>query len=520
MSRQQQVKRRLRLRGPGSLRMQLLSRSLLVLAVLLILIGTLQYVWMKNAMLQNQAEALTLQLRAIPREIWDPDPDNAARHAMPRPGTDNTADETTDESNGSAGNAGKGWTTPPRSERPLMFLPNMSLARIETNGSHTDLSSDSSGRTAPKLSSDTYSQILQEFQEHRPVKYKVVDDADGNEQLIVFRPLGGPESLTGLLQLGIDMDALHAVLMRQLIIFALLALLAMAGGAALYLPLLRRTLLPLNRIVDTVKRTDAGNLAERFPASQGQQEIDRLAESFNGMLERLEHAFEAEREAKEHMRRFVADASHELRTPLTSIHGFLEVLLRGAADHPEQLHAALSSMHGESRRMKKLVEDLLLLAKLDQRPKLQVQQARLDQLLREMEPHLRMLARNRTAAFQTLPVQGRCDPDKLKQVVYNLFQNAVQHTDPSDGVITVSLKQQGDRAVLTVSDNGPGIPEEHLPHLFERFYRIDRSRARIQGGAGLGLAIAHSIMTAHGGSLSVASTLGKGTAFRAEWPAE
>ncbi len=495
----QQTKRRLRLKGPRSLRMQLLSRSLIVLAVLLILIGMLQYVWMKNAMLQNQAEALALQLRSIPRELWDPDLGNAARQAISGPGADNTEDEMTGGSKDTADHAGKGWTSPPRSERPLMFLPNMSLARIETNGSHTDLSSDSSGRSAPKLSPDTYSQILQEFKEHRPVKYKVVDDADGNEQLIVFRPLGTPGSPTGLLQLGIDTDALHAVLMRQLVIFALLAFLAMAGGVALYLPLLRRTLLPLNRIVDTVKRTDAGNLAERFPAAQGQQEIDRLAESFNGMLERLEHAFEAEREAKEHMRRFVADASHELRTPLTSIHGFLEVLLRGAADHPEQLHAALSSMHGESRRMKKLVEDLLL---------------------REMEPHLRMLAQNRAVAFQPLPVQGRCDPDKLKQVIYNLFQNAVQHTDPIDGAITVALKQQGDHAVLIVSDNGPGIPEEHLPHLFERFYRIDRSRARIQGGAGLGLAIAHSIMTAHGGSLTAASTLGKGSAFRAEWPAE
>lgn len=515
-----QTKRRLRLRGPRSLRMQLLSRSLIVLAVLLILIGMLQYVWMKNAMLQNQAEALALQLRSIPRELWDPDLGNASRHAIPGPGAGNTEDGMTGGSKDAADNAGKGWTSPPRSERPLMFLPNMSLARIETNGSHADLSSDSSGRSAPKLSSDAYGQILQKFKEHRPVKYKIVDDADDNEQLIVFRPLGTPGSPTGLLQLGIDTDALHAVLMRQLIIFALLAFLAMAGGVALYLPLLRRTLLPLNRIVDAVRRTDAGNLAERFPASQGQQEIDRLAESFNGMLERLEHAFEAEREAKEHMRRFIADASHELRTPLTSIHGFLEVLLRGAADHPEQLHAALSSMHGESRRMKKLVEDLLLLAKLDQRPKLQVQHARLDLLLREMEPHLRMLAQNRAAAFQTLPVQGRCDPDKLKQVIYNLFQNAVQHTDPSDGSITVALKQQGDRAVLIVSDNGPGIAEEHLPHLFERFYRIDRSRARIQGGAGLGLAIAHSIMTAHGGSLTVASTLGKGTAFRAEWPAE
>ena len=237
----------------------------------------------------------------------------------------------------------------------------------------------------------------------------------------------------------------------------------MAAGIALYLPLLRRTLHPLNQMVKTVERTDAGNLAERFPAVQGQREIDRLAESFNGMLERLEDAFEAEREAKEQMRRFIADASHELRTPLTSIHGFLEVLGRGAADNPEQLHAALSSMHGESKRMKKLVEDLLLLAKLDRKPELHLQETRLDQLLLEMEPHLRMLAQGRSVAIQTIPLLCRCDPDKIKQVIYNLFHNAVQHTDSTTGQITVSANKTKDQVVLLVADNGAGIPKEHLP---------------------------------------------------------
>ncbi|MGV2788613.1 HAMP domain-containing protein, partial [Clostridium perfringens] len=123
-------------------------------------------------------------------------------------------------------------------------------------------------------------------------------------------PYGNPSSPSGVLQLGLDTQPLHAVLLRQLLIFAVLAVLAMAAGVALYLPLLRRTLHPLNRMVETVERTNAGNLAERFPAVQGQREIDRLAESFNGMLERLEDAFETEREAKEQMRRCIADASH------------------------------------------------------------------------------------------------------------------------------------------------------------------------------------------------------------------
>ncbi|MGG3310136.1 ATP-binding protein [Paenibacillus lautus] len=491
------LRNRTRSSGPTSLRTQLLSRSLIVLALLLVLIGALQYVLMKNALFRNQAEALSLQARSIPVELWEADREPRNRPA----GRNNEAFPE---------NTRKG-------DRPMFFLPNMSLAKIETDGDYTDLAADN-GLSAPKLTAEVYSAILEKFQKRLPIPYEVIENAEGTEQIIVFRPYGNPSSPSGVLQLGLDTQPLHAVLLRQLLIFAVLALLAMAAGVTLYLPLLRRTLHPLNRMVEAVKRTDAGNLAERFPAVQSQREIDRLAESFNGMLERLEDAFETEREAKEQMRRFIADASHELRTPLTSIHGFLEVLGRGAADNPEQLHAALSSMHGESKRMKKLVEDLLLLAKLDRKPELHLQATRLDQLLLEMEPHLRMLAQGRIVTIQAVPVLCRCDPDKIKQVIYNLFHNAVQHTDSAIGRITLTVNKTKEQAVLLVSDNGAGIPEEHLPHLFERFYRIDESRTRQHGGAGLGLSITQSIIAAHGGQMSVDSTVNQGTVFRAEWP--
>lgn len=491
------IRNRMRSSGPTSLRTQLLSRSLIVLALLLVLIGALQYVLMKNAMFRNQAEALALQVRSLPKDLWEPDREPRNRPALPNKDNDQEV--------------------PRQEDKPLFFLPNMSLAKIDIEGSYSDLAAGN-GLSAPQLPSEAYAEILAQVKERQPIRYEVIENTEGMEQIVVFRPYGMPDSPSGLLQLGMDTQPLHAVLMRQLMIFAILALLAMAGGIALYLPLLRRTLTPLSRMVETVERTDAGNLAERFPAKQGQQEIDRLAESFNSMLERLEDAFEAEREAKEQMRRFIADASHELRTPLTSIHGFLEVLGRGAADNPEQLHAALSSMHGESKRMKKLVEDLLLLAKLDRKPELHLQETRLDQLLLEMEPHLKMLAQGREVSFQSAPLLCRCDPDKIKQVIYNLFHNAVQHTNPDTGQIHVTLDKNEDHALLMVGDNGAGIPKEHLPHLFERFYRIDESRTRQQGGAGLGLAITQSIIAAHGGLMSVDSTINKGTVFRAEWP--
>ncbi|MNM88082.1 putative sensor histidine kinase TcrY [compost metagenome] len=298
-----------------------------------------------------------------------------------------------------------------------------------------------------------------------------------------------------------------------------LSVLALAGGLLLYIPVLRRTLVPLSRMVEVVQQTDAGNLAERFPTAQGQIEIDRLSTSFNGMLERLELSFEAERESKELMRQFIADASHELRTPLTSIHGFLEVLLRGAADNPQKLQAALTSMHGESRRINRLVEDLLLLTKLDQAPQLQLTEIRLDALLREMEPQLLMLAGQRKVRFDlTAHVKAAADPDKMKQVVLNLFHNAVQHTHETGGVITVSLNVSKEQAELTAHDNGSGINPEHLPHIFDRFYRSESSRTRKSGGAGLGLSITRSIIEAHKGTISAKSEPGQGTSFQITLP--
>lgn len=292
---------------------------------------------------------------------------------------------------------------------------------------------------------------------------------------------------------------LREVILRQLLVFGGLSAAALLAGVLLYLPALRRTLIPLSNMGKTARVIDAGKLDVRFPDGQGQLEIDRLARSFNGMLERLERSFQAEREAKEQMRRFAADASHELRTPLTSIYGFLEVLLRGAADNREQLYSALHSMHGEAKRINQLVEDLLLLARMDSAPQMQTRELPLDGLIGDMQPQLRVLAGSRRVVFDIAPgVQCHADPDRIRQVLLNLFHNAVQHTDADTGMIRVSLRAREDMAELAVKDNGPGIAAEHLPHIFDRFYRSDASRTRKYGGSGLGLSIAKSIAQAHG----------------------
>lgn len=478
---------------PNSLRVQLLSRSLLIMAVLLALIGILQYVFMKEVIYRNKAESMQSQLISMYPTIWE------------RIGTIKDNGDT---------------------RLPRFFIPEAELAFIDAQGNYTVLSGGPDGIDPPRLETQEYLDFLsrkllletrvEPKQETRLVirsNYKVVQSG-GEEQLLVLQPVFEHGQNLGIVQISTKTGPLTDLLVRQLFNFLFLSLIALIFGLIAFLPVLRRTLDPLSNMVDTAGQIDAGNLARRFPTNQGQVEIDRLAESFNGMLERLEASFEAEKETQEQMRRFISDASHELRTPLTSIRGFLEVLLRGAADQPEQLHKALNSMHGESVRLTKLVHDLLLLSKLDRTPHIELKEGRLDTVLREMEPQLHILAGGRKLDLNIEPdIICSFDTDKMKQVVLNLFHNAVQHTDPEKGQIRVSLVKRDGGVQLTVQDNGSGITESHLPYVFDRFYRIDSSRTRKYGGAGLGLAITRSIVNAHGGTISVESKEGEGCTF-------
>ncbi|MDB5084745.1 MAG: integral rane sensor signal transduction histidine kinase [Bacilli bacterium] len=471
---------------PRSLSYQLLSRSLLILSCLLLFIGILQYALMQQFLYNNKAESIQSQIRAVPYQAWQQIKNNLGDTHITSQISSLRSFETT-------------------------------VAFIDLDGKYYDLSADVNYGSAPHLPAQDYNQAL--HQQKAQINYRIIKDSRDGNQLVIVQPVGSHGDPLGIAQVSTPVGPLQEVLVRQLTIFLFLSLGAFVVGLLTFLPILRRTLIPLSRMVETVERINAGNLDERLPSQQGQLEIERLSVSFNNMLKRLELSFDTEKEAKENMRRFVADASHELRTPLTSIHGFLEVLLRGAVTNPDQLRKALQSMYGESERLNKLVQDLIFLARLDRAPEFELKEGRLDLMMREMETQLRLLAGERAVNFDIEDdVHARFDPDRIKQVMLNLFQNAVQHTDAKDGMILVSLKQETDEITITVQDNGAGIPTEHLSRLFERFYRIDSARSRLHGGAGLGLSITKSIVEAHRGTIHYENLPEKGARFSVQLP--
>lgn len=475
-----------RLLSPQSLRYQLLSRSLFILSAILVVIGVLQYVLLRQFLYSSQAQTMQNELRSIPVPVWE-------RVVL-----------------------SNGTVTLNQSTLHALENPNSTIAFIDANGQFYDMFYDwdpDHNMVAPELPPAVYVNALSAPPAGPNAHYLIAKDAHGNQDLIVLQTIGSPGQPFGLVQLSLNTKQLQDVLFRQLTIFIFLALGAFLTGLLTYIPVLRRTLTPLSDMVTAVSRISAGNLDEKFPTAKRQTEIAKLATSFNDMLERLHASFAAEQKSKEQMRQFVADASHELRTPLTSIHGFLEVLLRGASANPAQLKKSLNAMYGESERITKMVQDLLSLARLDREPSFDMKEEQLDKVFSEMEPQLRFLAGERQVVFHIQPLRATFDRDRMKQVVLNLFQNAVQHTDPVSGQIKVGLTIDAGLAKITVEDNGDGIPREHLGRLFERFYRVDASRSRRNGGVGLGLSITQAIVVQHGGTIQVDSEPGVGTRF-------
>jgi two-component system OmpR family sensor kinase len=333
-----------------------------------------------------------------------------------------------------------------------------------------------------------------------------------------FRVLARPLSFGGTLVVASPLDDVEQTLDRLVVIEVIVSLAVVAGIVGLGLYLVRVGLRPLRRIEETAGAIAAGDLSRRIENAGERTEVGRLGLALNAMLARIEQAFAERAASEQRLRRFVGDASHELRTPLAAVQAYAELFDRGARDRPEDLMRAMHGIERESRRMGLLVDDLLLLARLDQGRPLERKQVDLTEVAGEALDAARALEPARPFALDAPePVVVPGDPARLRQVVDNLLANVRAHTPPS-AAATVRVAGENGMALVEVADEGPGLSEERAAHVFERFYRGDPSRSRDGGGSGLGLAIVAAIAKAHGGNASVVSGTGHGATFRVSLP--
>ena len=322
----------------------------------------------------------------------------------------------------------------------------------------------------------------------------------------------------GTLVLGKSLESLNDTVHKLAVVELIVTVAALLSVGLLALWLVRVGMHPLTDIELTAEAIARGDLTKRVPHASEGTEVGRLATALNAMLAQIEAAF-AERTASERqLRRFAADASHELRTPLTSIRGYAELFRRGAAREPEQLEQAMRRIEEEAARMGVLVEDLLLLARLDQGRPLERRPVDLAAMARDAVADARAVEPDRPIHVEADgPVTVLGDPARLYQVAANLLANVRAHTPPATPV-TVAVRATDGRAVLEVRDQGPGLNADQTERVFERFYRTDSARTRGRGGTGLGLSIVAAIAHAHAGRASVRSEPGQGAVFRVELP--
>lgn len=340
-----------------------------------------------------------------------------------------------------------------------------------------------------------------------------------------FRLLAFTTGDGGTAVIGQPLGELQATMNRLLVVELIVGLGAVALAVLLGWWLVRLGLRPLTEVEATAEGIDADDLDRRIDVDHPDSEVGRLATVLNSMLDRIQVAVEERdvtvdelRSSEARLRRFVGDASHELRTPIAAVSAYAELFERGAKDRPEDLERVLHGISVESARMGELVEDLLLLARLDDGRPLERGPVDLGEVLGEAAEAHRAIGAAWPLALRgeaQLVVSG--DRGRIRQVVDNLLGNVRAHT-PEGTAVELVLSSTGPNARIAVVDHGPGIAEEDQGKVFERFYRADPSRSRSSGGSGLGLSIVNALVAAHGGSVELAPTSGGGTTITVELP--
>ena len=336
----------------------------------------------------------------------------------------------------------------------------------------------------------------------------------GGERLrVLTTPVVEDGRLVAAVRVGESLHQVDVVLRRLVGLLLTAGAVVLAVAVAATWLLVGRALAPLEQVALAAERiATTGDVTVQVPsAATGGGEIGRLGRSFNRMVERLRRLLESQRQ-------LLADTSHELRNPLTVIRTNLD-LLRQDVD-PTTRQEVAAETDEEAERMSRLVGDLLFLGREQETVALELAPLQLDQLAAQLVERFRQIApAHRILLARTEPIVVRGDAGRLRQLLDNLLDNAVRYTPPG-GRVTIAVERDGSDARIVVEDSGVGIPPEHLPRIFDRFYRVDPARNRATGGTGLGLAIVKYVATAHGGRVSAESDVGRGSRFVVTLPAE
>ncbi len=344
---------------------------------------------------------------------------------------------------------------------------------------------------------------------------------DGSEWRVVAGRI--PDS-DGTYAVAVSLHRVDDIVERLILVIAAAEGLLLIAVAVLGWFLVRRAMRPLHEIQDTARTIAAGDLTRRIPVRSSRDEVGSLSQSLNSMLSRIEDSFEVRRASEQRMRRFVSDASHELRTPLATVRGYAELYRQGAVSRPEDIASAMRRIEDESTRMAVMVDDLLLLTRLehhqlDSKEKDSTPFTEVDLTVLAADAVQDATALDHSRPIRLLGLDGRVGPTPvmgdeaaLRQVLTNLMANAIRYT-PAHSPIELIVGIQDGQAQLRVRDHGPGIPKELRQRIFERFYRADASRNSSQGGSGLGLSIVTAIVEAHHGNVDLEDTPGGGATF-------
>ena len=338
---------------------------------------------------------------------------------------------------------------------------------------------------------------------------------DGKHPIrVITMPIIIEKKLANLVQVGTSLEAVQGTLknLRILLFAAVPSVLVLAALFARFMA--RRALKPISKIIQTARNIGKGReLSQRMPVLKIQDELGQLTLTFNEMMDRLENSFVQ-------MRQFSSDASHELRTPLTVLKGQNELVLSKPRELEEYQDVIVSNLE-EINYMSKVLEDLFILSKSDENQiLLNCKRMDLRDLVDEVCKHAEVLAGEKDIRIiitylESVKING--DEVRLRQMIWNILQNGIKYTQPR-GELKISLRDEGEFALLSIRDTGIGIPKNDLPSIFNRFYRVDKARSRDEGGSGLGLSICKYIAEAHKGKIDVESKLSVGSCFKIRIP--